>query len=282
MNEKVNNKSIIRCNICNKDYSSKSSLCNHNKKFHNKNKNIMQINANTIIAESKHCENNTSLQCKYCKKIFSHRNSRWKHEKSCKEKQGLITINATEIDTLKNQIKELQGLIVKPTTTNNTNNGTIINNTTNIKISFGEEDMDELTKKDKKSILNAGYSSLVKLIEMVHLNKDLPQYQNIKINNLKDKYAKIYDDNTKNFTTVGKKETIDSLISYRTLDLKSIYKNYNKEDNRLHQCVTKLINKIESYRPDTDDTIILDFYKSLTDELILMIYNKTKSFENQI
>jgi len=244
----------------------------------------MQTNANIVVSESKHYENN-SLKCKFCKKIFSHRNSRWKHEKSCKTKTGLIVVNATEIDTLKNQIKELQGMIIKPVN-NNTNNG-IINNTTNnttnnIKISFGEEDIDELTKKDKKEILNSGYSSLIKLIELLHLNKDLPQYQNIKINNLKDKYAKIYDENIKNFTTVGKRETIDSLISYRTLDLKSIYKNYNNPDNRLHQCVTKLIDKIESYRPDTDDTVILDFYKNLTEELILMIYNKTKSFENQI
>ena len=34
MDEKVNNKSEFRCKICNKDYASKSSLCNHNKKFH--------------------------------------------------------------------------------------------------------------------------------------------------------------------------------------------------------------------------------------------------------
>ena len=26
---------IFRCNICNKNYSSQSSLCNHTKKFHN-------------------------------------------------------------------------------------------------------------------------------------------------------------------------------------------------------------------------------------------------------
>ena len=35
MNEKVNNKVNFRCNICDKIYSSASSLCNHNKKFHN-------------------------------------------------------------------------------------------------------------------------------------------------------------------------------------------------------------------------------------------------------
>ena len=35
MNEKVNIHSENRCILCNKVYSSRSSLCNHNKKFHN-------------------------------------------------------------------------------------------------------------------------------------------------------------------------------------------------------------------------------------------------------
>jgi hypothetical protein len=35
MDQKVNDKSEFRCNSCNKNYASKSSLCNHNKKFHN-------------------------------------------------------------------------------------------------------------------------------------------------------------------------------------------------------------------------------------------------------
>lgn len=35
MNNKVNHIIDFRCNICNKYYSRKSSLCNQNKKFHN-------------------------------------------------------------------------------------------------------------------------------------------------------------------------------------------------------------------------------------------------------
>ena len=34
MDKKVNCNSEVRCNICNKNYASNSSLCNHNKKFH--------------------------------------------------------------------------------------------------------------------------------------------------------------------------------------------------------------------------------------------------------
>jgi len=92
----------------------------------------------------------------------------------------------------------------------------------------------------------------------------------------------VYDEDKKIFTTISKSESINSLISYRTLDLKSIYKEYHNKDNKLHQCVVKLIDKIESYTPDTDDTKILEFYKNLANELILIIYNKTKEFEIEI
>ena len=290
------------CNICNKQYSNYNSLWTHTKKYHkpdeinettNETKPTPSGNHNTTIQEI--CK---SLSCKYCKKQFNHRNNRWRHEKTCKSKDSVIVIDANKIILLENKIIELENKINATTNksinktnkninkTNNTNNGTInntttgtiINNTTNIKVSFGEEDLEKISTKDQKSILNYGYMSMIKLIEMMHLNKEYPEFNNIKIHNLKDKYAKIYDESIKNFTTVSKKDTIESLICCRTSDLKNIYDTYNKPDKKLHQCVQKLIEKFETYTPDTDDEKILGFYKNLTDEIILLIYNKTKEF----
>jgi hypothetical protein len=99
MNNKVNLDSSIKCNICNKVYSSKSSLCNHNKKFHN--------NINTDVVISNHTVNinnhnvslqqnnnnvqdqsciNKKYQCLYCNKIFNNRQNKHRHEKTCKNK----------------------------------------------------------------------------------------------------------------------------------------------------------------------------------------------------
>jgi len=68
------------CKICNKEYASKSSLCNHNKKFH---KIIVEIQTNS--------NNNTFIKnniCKFCNRIFNNRQNRWKHEsKTCKQKK---------------------------------------------------------------------------------------------------------------------------------------------------------------------------------------------------
>ena len=273
----MNDNKSIRCNSCNKYYSSKSSLCNHNKKFHNNS--VIPSNTNVILSNISVIpkEITVTYDCSYCNKQFKLRQYRWKHEKICKNKNNVL-INSDEILKLKNKIIELENKIGN-NTVHNTNNGTINNITNNIKVTFGDEDIDKISTKDKKKILNSGYCSLIKLIELIHLNKDYPQYQNIKINNLKDKFAKTYDESIKNFTTVPKKEIIDSLICSRTVDLKSIYDEYNKEDNKLHKCVLKLIEKIESYTEEIDDKKILEFYKNLTDEIILLIYNKTKTFD---
>jgi hypothetical protein len=97
---------------------------------------------------------------------------------------------------------------------------------------------------------------------------------------LKDNFAKIYDDETENFTTVNKKDSIDDLICSRTCDLKSIYKELSKKNNVFHQCALKLIDKIESCNGGViDDKEKLAYYKSLQNEIILLIYNKTKIFD---
>ena len=69
-----------KCNICNKTYSSYSSLWNHNKNIHKNN--IINNNKNTTFCKQN--DNINTLICNYCNKIFSHRNSKWVHEKKCK------------------------------------------------------------------------------------------------------------------------------------------------------------------------------------------------------
>ena len=46
MNEKSELNNKLCCNICNKNYKSKSSLCNHNKKFHCKT--VLTISNNNL------------------------------------------------------------------------------------------------------------------------------------------------------------------------------------------------------------------------------------------
>ena len=79
MSENNKNHSIeYKCKACNKNYASQSSLCNHNKKFHNKNnKQIVIIEKPNIIAEPVIKKYN----CRHCSNIYSTKQSRWRHEK---------------------------------------------------------------------------------------------------------------------------------------------------------------------------------------------------------
>ena len=102
MSEIVNIYKQYRCNICNKHYASNSSLCNHNKKFHNDNskRNVSIRKQNVNISE---CKKNI---CVYCNKLFACKQSKWKHAKTCK---FINKINEqTEIETLKNTINEMR------------------------------------------------------------------------------------------------------------------------------------------------------------------------------
>lgn len=88
MNEKVN-----FCKLCNKNYSSKSSLCNHNKKFHNNSTTtICQENGKKWKESGKKCQENdknsplektTNISCEFCKKIFNSRQGKNYHIKKC-------------------------------------------------------------------------------------------------------------------------------------------------------------------------------------------------------
>ena len=90
MSEKEKNKNNFRCNICNKNYSSASSLCNHNKKFHNDKCNNVQLNVQPVQLNVQHVQINVntkkSLLCSLCNKVFNCRSSKSMHLKKCKNK----------------------------------------------------------------------------------------------------------------------------------------------------------------------------------------------------
>ncbi len=98
-----------KCKLCNKTYSSYSSLWNHNKNIH---KNNNSTNVNFIPPNSTNdIQKSINYNCRYCNKIYNKNKSRWKHEQKCKviyeeknkEKQ-LIEIKIAEI----NKEKEIE------------------------------------------------------------------------------------------------------------------------------------------------------------------------------
>jgi len=153
MNKKVNDKSEFTCNICIKYYSSKSSLCNHNKKFHN-----TKCTSNVHTCTSKSTSNVTTsntknYNCKFCNKKYSSRQNKWNHEKTCKNKENKEE-KIKQLETTINELKAQVTMILKEkgkihhktlqkinNQLNNINNGNIINNTY---VKFGELDYERI------------------------------------------------------------------------------------------------------------------------------------------
>ena len=71
---------------------------------------------------------------------------------------------------------------------------------------------------------------------------------------------------------------MDEIISIKTMNLKEIHEEFNRNTNN-HKNVLKLINKIESCTNDDDDDTLTKFYKELCEEITLLFYNKSKMFK---
>jgi hypothetical protein len=292
MNEKVNINKEYSCILCNKQYASKSSLCNHNKKFHNNN--VVQKGTNVVlpVVVCGTSMSNNKNQCKFCNKLFNDRSNKYKHEKICKKK-----INNSEIESLKNTINEMKkqfSLILKEkgkmhhktlqkinnqlnnttNSNNNINNGNIINNTF---VKFGELEYQKVLNNSQiKQILNKQYQSLEESIKQIHFNEELPEYSNIFITNMKDDLAYIF--NGKQFISVRKNEIIHELIDIHTKEINlSLEKNKNKLNekyvNRLEKFLD-MLNDDETQFTDNDNERIYPSYKAYkTNSIKLLIYN---------
>ena len=164
MIKKMNLTQMYTCNICNKEYSSQSSLCNHNKRFHQTNINKCQPLANGCQPLANGCK--PKIRCENCNKEFNTRQSKSKHKKKC-------TVT-NKIDDLKekNKIKQLEETIKELKTQPLINNQLInlIVDKTNI--------IEELKNKIDETKSNNN------LPIKINNNIQLQQYKTLKLNNV--------------------------------------------------------------------------------------------------
>ena len=286
MDKKVNCNSEFRCNICNKNYASNSSLCNHNKKFH---KNDVVQKGSSVVLHEVVCGTsliNNKSQCKYCNKLFNDRSNKYKHEKICKNKttdNSKISELEDTINKLKKQVNMLlkeKGKIHHKTLQkinnqlNNINNGSIINNTY---VKFGDVEYEKiLNKKQIKQILSRPYQSLEDSIKEIHFNDDLPEYSNIFITNMKDDLAYVF--NGSQFISVKKNEMLNELIDIHKKEINlSFEKNKNKLNETYVTCLEKFLDLLNNDREqftDEHNNRTYPCYKAYKiNSIKLLIYN---------
>jgi hypothetical protein len=294
MNEKVNFNKTYSCNICNKIYSSHSSLCNHNKKFHNKISCDNKLNISINSSYDKPNINQISVtkskyNCEFCNKNYLHFQSRWRHQQKCKiSKNNEIEDLKKTINELKSQVSEilkekgkihhktLQKINNQLNQQNNINNGKIINNTY---VKFGNLEYQQvLSDKQIRQILNKQYMSLEESIKKIHFNNDFPEYNNVFITNMKDDIAYVF--NGTQFISVRKNEMLNELIDTHTKEINlSLEKNKNKLNEKYVIRLEKfldMLNDDNTKFTDQDNSRTYSSYKAYKiNSIKMLIYNES-------
>jgi len=222
--------------------------------------------------------NNKNLECKHCQKIFSRIDAKNRHEKSrCKNKKEnneLILRENSEIVLLKKEISKIKHKLKnRNKIINNTNNNTnniIINNFGNFAQKY-----DSITDEKIHEFMKNPYKSLQKLFVLKHFNKNDPQNQNIKINNLCGKYATVYLDGE--WIATVKKDVIETTLDDNYTEV-SCYWWANQDNNYVNKKFSILRNIYDNEENKVDkNELFHDTNRVIFNETQKLKRNKIKN-----
>jgi hypothetical protein len=168
------NKNI--CIKCDKSYSTKSNLNKHLKNCKEilLNNNIEDDNQSQINEIKQELENKFEEQVEQLKIMF---------QKKFEEQQKQIK-ELSQITETNNQMTEGRLPSGNITVTENSHNNTTTNNIINI-YNAGKEDLSRLSKEDAIKICTSGTYYPIVAAELIHCNKNYPEFQNFLIPNLR-------------------------------------------------------------------------------------------------
>ena len=265
-----------KCEQCNKIFHKKSHYTNHiNRKRpctkvtpnstkitpnSTKNEQIVKKNANENAKEDVN-----NKQCPFCKKIFTRPSSVDRHlDGRCKVKQKQENNKKEKIDELVDEIKEIkqemeilkkENTKLKQVTNIGIQNNTNIENQQNIQVNninilnCTKADLTHITDKIYKFLFGKVYSSVPKLIKLVHCNKDKPENHNIYVSNMKDKFVHVYENEN---WTLENEDILETMIDR--------YMNI-------------LTEKYKEMKPELGDGLVIDYDKLIDEHEERKYYN---------
>ncbi len=215
---------IIKCTICDNKYSSYYSLWRHKKNKHPDVNKVEKIN---------------NLQCKYCKKELANRHSLWRHEnKTCKQH-----IEITKEKNITNQF-------------NVSDHGTVNQTFNNITINFTSlenQNVLNLTEKQKEEIINDGIDGIITLIKHINFNKDIPQNHLFCTTNINNKYVNALNLETNKVEKVRKFDFFEKVFKNSIKHMKILnntIKDFDIQDKferRIEDIEKRIFNYLEPY-----------------------------------
>ena len=247
--EKINKKEIHTCFYCGNEFANKYNYDRHTKSY-----------CKTKKQHEKEKED------KYNELIERIENNERKFENEINELK-----NKLNEEKMKN--KKLNQII--NINTNTTNNITNIDNQTNNNITFnliayGREDMNKIDVEYILQALKRGTSAIPVMTENIHFNSKYPEFHNVYISNMNQKYAMVY--NGKDWILKDKNDIIDNLYENKYDFLEEKFEDiYNKLSKSQQESFKRFIKIQEKAETDKESLKII---KKIKQELKLLLYNK--------
>jgi hypothetical protein len=270
---------MFKCNKCGKNFTREGHLNDHlNRKkpcvipkIINDELNIIKTMTNVLMENNKEKEiiNN---KCPYCNKSFFQKCNVKKHLLSnCKQKKDQEQKKIDELNML-TKLKEMLFNNSQNVINNNITNNNITNNiTNNIQVniySAGKEDLSRLSHEDVLKICTSGTYYPIVAAEIIHCNKNYPEFQNFLISNLRSNTGLFFSND--NWVSKSQDEILSNIMQIDKKHVSNLIKDL-KVDNKFQL-------KLESTKQEIEDNECKEHQKSKIKE---KLYNARKMILKQ-
>jgi len=282
---------IFTCPKCNKKFTRKSHLNQHLLRLkpcdldentdtipiHPKNDNSHpKTENNTILNQFSNLLNNidkentiTSNECPYCNKNFFQKYNVKKHldNNSCKILKNIHKNEQEMMIKLKKMFSEhiQNNTNITNITNNNITNNIQVNNIT--LFSAGKEDLSRLSREDIIKICTSGTYYPLVAAEVIHCNKNYPEFQNFLITNLRSNTGLVFVND--DWYSKSQEELIANLMQVDKKHVSNLIKDLKVDD--------KLRVKLESTKQEIEDNESKEHQKS---KIKTKLYNSSKMIKS--
>ena len=251
LNEPFSTKKTYICELCEKEFGTKSHLTRHNR-LHCKCKKELMVKEQIelkVIEEIKQLKKIANEKSKQLKKIAKEDKKRVAKDNK-KDKQ---------IEILQKTVNKLMDKVGNTTI----NNNNLVNNNVQLNC-FGKENLDMITDDIKKEMIKGPFKMMPKLLELIYFNKNHPENHTMKLVNKNKELMKIHK--KKGWEFVDKQDTIDYLLEDKNYTLDSYYDNNTVI---FYKMIKKTYNNFRNLFDNRDK----ELWKQIKRDVDLLLWN---------
>uniref|UniRef100_A0A6C0J6L2 C2H2-type domain-containing protein n=1 Tax=viral metagenome TaxID=1070528 RepID=A0A6C0J6L2_9ZZZZ len=248
LNEPFSTKKTYICELCEKEFGTKSHLTRHNR-LHCKCKKELMVKEHREKLVKEQIELKAMEEIKQLVKIAKEDKKRVAKDNK-KDKQ---------IEILQKTVNKLMDKVGNTTI----NNNNLVNNNVQLNC-FGKENLDMITDDIKKEMIKGPFKMMPKLLELIYFNKKYPENHTMKLVNKNKELMKIHK--KKGWELVDKVDTIDYLLEDKNYTLDSYYDNNT-------EIFSKMIKKTYNNFRNLFDSRDKELWKQIKRDVDLLLWN---------